>query len=274
MTRQKEKNQNNNKASGKPVKIVVLTENETDMSEAETMAEKLDIAITREISTEENNDLMLCFDEKGLALIGNGQTLRGDFTRMLPRIKQDNLNRELLVKATKLKGVEGTPILVDATAGLGEDSFLLAAAGFFVQLYEYDPVIAALLRNALCRAAKDPKLSDIVGRMQLFESDSLVELPQLTTPPDVVLLDPMFPARQKSALIKKKFQLLQQLECPCPDETALMQAALVSHPRKIVIKRPLKGAFLAERKPDYSLKGKAIRYDCIVFPGNEKRPMS
>lgn len=75
----------------------------------------------------------------------------------------------------------------------------------------------------------------------------------------------MFPARQKSALIKKKFQLLQQLEQPCTDEDALLHAAIASAPYKIVIKRPLKGAWLADRKPDYSLKGKTIRYDCIVL---------
>jgi 16S rRNA (guanine1516-N2)-methyltransferase len=82
----------------------------------------------------------------------------------------------------------------------------------------------------------------------------------------VILLDPMFPERQKSALVKKKFQLLQQLECPCTDEEELLQAAINAKPRKIIIKRPAKGPFLANRKPDYSISGKAIRYDCIVIP--------
>ena len=203
---------------------------------------------------------------EGLVLVGNGQTLLGDFTRMLPRLGRGNLPGEMLVKASKLKGFEGTPVAIDATAGLGEDSILLAAAGFSVQMYERDPVIAALLQDALDRAAEIPELADIVSRMQLAAEDSLTAMPQLTTPPDVILLDPMFPARQKSALIKKKFQLLQRLESPCSDEEALLNAALAANPRKIVIKRPLKGPFLADRKPDYSLKGKAIRYDCIVIP--------
>ena len=69
----------------------------------------------------------------------------------------------------------------------------------------------------------------------------------------------------KSALVKKKFQLLHHLERPCEDEESLLQAAILARPRKIVIKRPLKGSFLAGRKPDYSLKGKAIRYDVLVF---------
>jgi 16S rRNA (guanine1516-N2)-methyltransferase len=82
--------------------------------------------------------------------------------------------------------------------------------------------------------------------------------------PDVIYLDPMFPERQKSGLIKKKFQLLQRLESPCADEEELLSAALAARPLRIVIKRPLKGPPLAGATPSYSLKGKAIRYDCIV----------
>ena len=214
------------------------------------------------------NDLVLRLDKDGLALTGNGQLLRGDFTKMQPRIHPGNLSRELLVKAAKIKGETGELTAVDATAGLGEDAFLLAAAGFSVKLYEYDPVIAALLRDALYRASKIAGLAAIAGRMQLFEADSQTALTHLETSPAVILLDPMFPARQKSGLIKKKFQLLQQLERPCPDADAdaLLYAALAAHPRKVVIKRPFKGPYLAGRKPDYSLKGKAIRYDCIVLP--------
>ena len=49
-------------------------------------------------------------------------------------------------------------------------------------------------------------------------------------------------------------------------EAQLLQAALVASPRKILVKRPLKGPFLAGCRPSYSLKGKAIRYDCILPP--------
>ena len=81
----------------------------------------------------------------------------------------------------------------------------------------------------------------------------------------MIFLDPMFPERQKSALIKKKMQLLQKLESPGTDEQAMLDAAMAVRPRKIVVKRPLKGPFLAGRKPDYSISGKAIRCDCYVF---------
>ncbi len=213
-----------------------------------------------------NATLQLQRDEKGLALVGNGQTLRGDFTRLLPRIRRGNLQGEMLVKASKIKGFSGEITVMDCTAGLGEDSFLLAAAGFRVKLYERDEVIAALLQDALARAREIPELQAIVERMELYEEDSLKAMAHLDEVPDVIYLDPMFPSRQKSALVKKKFQMLQQLEQPCEEGDALLQAAIACKPRKIVIKRPLKGENLGNRAPDYSMKGKAIRYDCIVIP--------
>ena len=95
--------------------------------------------------------------------------------------------------------------------------------------------------------------------------DSVMALRELDFAPDVVLLDPMFPQRQKSSLVKKKFQLLHSLESPCANEEELLDAARAAGPKKIVIKRPAKGAFLAGIKPDYSLEGKKIRYDCICL---------
>lgn len=212
----------------------------------------------------ENTIPELIHTPEGLSLTGNGQTLHADFTRLLPRIRHCNLSHELLIKASKIKDTDSGLTAIDATAGLGEDSFLLAAAGFSVKLYERDHVIAALLQDALERASAIPELTQVVSRMELIEADSIKEMPLVTCSPDVILLDPMFPERQKSALIKKKFQLLQQLEIPCDDEMALLNAALAAHPRRIIIKRPLKGPSLADKKPDYSLEGTSIRYDCIL----------
>ena len=145
-------------------------------------------------------------------------------------------------------------------------SLLLAAAGFHVLMFEKDPVIAALLEDAMNRAREMPELTAAVSRMELFKEDSISAMRTQDLHPDVILLDPMFPQRQKSALVGKKFQLIHILENPCEDENDLLDAAISAHPRKIIIKRPVKGAFLGGRKPDYSITGKAIRYDCIVLP--------
>ncbi len=204
-------------------------------------------------------------DAEGLALVGDGMVLRADFARLLPRLRPDRLGRELLVRAARVRGAEA-PTAVDATAGLGEDSLLLAAAGFTVTMFEQDPVIAALLRDALERAANEPQLAGTVARMGLVEGDSVAGLRELDFSPDVVFLDPMFPERTKSAAVKKKFQLLHHLERPCDNEDELLDAALAARPRKIVIKRPPKGPWLAGVKPSHSLAGKAVRYDVIVPP--------
>ena len=215
--------------------------------------------------------LYLKVSRDGLSLMRDGMELRPDFAEMLPRIKQGALQREMLVKAARVKGVEA-PRAVDATAGLGEDSLLLAAAGFAVTLCEADPVIAALLEDALARASAHEVLGPIVERMHLVAGDSRIALERAGAStgaqPDVVYLDPMFPGRTKSAAVKKKFQLIHGLERPTEplDEESLLQAALAAHPRKVVIKRPVKGPYLAGVKPSHAIAGKAVRYDCIVPP--------
>lgn len=237
----------------------------------------------------ERAGLHLQRDAEGLVLKGDGMELRGDFTRMLPRLRPDRLSHELLVRAVRFKHQGGSLLVVDATAGLGDDALLLAAAGCEVVLFERDPVIAALLDDALHKAQSLPGLAEPVTHMHMAEGDSVAALSGLVRHPDdgrldgccldgwfsdgwhpgdryldVVYLDPMFPPRAKSAAVKKKLQLLQRLEQPCEDEKALLTAALGAHPRKVIIKRPAKGPYLADVKPSYALDGKAIRFDVIL----------
>ena len=213
----------------------------------------------------------------GLTLVGDGMELRGDFSKMLKRVKHGKLQTELLIKAAKIKrstddsaGENGRrPLAIDATAGLGEDSFLLAAARFDVIMLERDETIAALLADALVRAQYDPATAEIISHMSLATEDSIATLGEWANArsnqkPDVILLDPMFPKRTKSASVKKKFQLLHELESPCSEEEPLLKAAFSANPSKIVIKRPAKGPYLAGVKPSYSVSGKAVRYDVIV----------
>lgn len=241
--------------------MFIYTSN-TDDEGAIKIAEKLNISIT---TVKPEDELYLSYEDGCLSLCRASLSMMGDFTGMITRVNPGRLGSELLVKSAKLKNYEGLPVAIDATAGMAEDSMLLAAAGFYVHLYERDSIIAALLENALERAREIPELSDIVSRMELHNEDSIEAMNNLSFTPDVIYLDPMFPARNKSGLIKKKFQLLQQLEAPCADENELVAAALAARPHKIVIKRPLKGPFLAGKKPSYSHPGKAIRYDCLLL---------
>lgn len=233
---------------------------------AEALALWLGLTLVRERPMQPGPILFL--DADGLALgLGNmpaPHMLRADFSRLLPRLQPRRLRGELLLQAARIRRQEGgTPLAVDATAGLGEDACLLAAAGFEVVLFEYNPLIAALLEDGLRRAGEQPELAVICGRMRLCPGDSTELLQGLSRPPEVVLLDPMFPVRRKSAKVRKKFQLLQLVERPCTDEAALLRAALAAGPRRVVIKRPLQAPPLAGIRPSHSLRGKAIRFDCL-----------
>lgn len=249
-------------------RIRVFSAPGADEEAAFRLAEQLGCAVEVDEDAFDDADVVVRFDAEGTALARGPLAMRSDLTSMAPRIASGKLSHELLVRAARIKGVPAGATLraVDATAGLGEDALLLAAAGFEVLLFERDPVIAALLADGVRRALRDPRLAEAAGRMHLAGRDSVVALPALDPAPDLVYLDPMFPERRKSAAVKKKFQLLHYLERPCADEEALVAAALAAHPRRVVVKRPVKGPYLAGIKPSYSLAGKAVRYDCLVPP--------
>lgn len=225
-------------------------------------AEALARRVGAPLADHPGEELTLLIDGSGVSLNGFGLSYKGDFEQMLHRVSDGRLQHEMLAHVAKT--TDPNPTAIDATAGMGEDSFLLAACGYRVTLFEQNPVIAALLRDALRRAKKHLALREIAERMQLVEGNSIELMPKLLDRADLIYLDPMFPARQKSGLIGKKLQLIQKLEQPCFEEAELLNAALQIRSKKIVIKRPLKGPFLAGREPGYSIRGKAIRYDCIV----------
>ena len=227
------------------------------------MAEAFARRIGAEISEKPGPKLTILFHAKGVSLTGYGLSYQGDFENMLHRVTNGRLQHEMLVRAAKSDKPGRKAI--DATAGMGEDAFLLAAQGYEVTLFEQNPVIVVLLKDALRRAKKHPVLKDIASRMNLVQDNSVEGMSKLLDPVDVIYLDPMFPARQKSSLINKKLQLIQKLEPPCSEETDLFYAAISASPSKIIVKRPLKSEFLAGRKPSYTLNGKAIRYDCYTL---------
>ena len=132
-----------------------------------------------------------------------------------------------IAKAVGLKS-GANPTIVDATAGLGRDAFVLASLGCQVTMLERHPVVAALLADGLQRAQQDSEIGDWMrARMSLRAGSALENLQQLDFTPDVVYLDPMFPHRQKSALVKKEMRVFQSLVGADLDADALLPAALV-----------------------------------------------
>lgn len=156
------------------------------------------------------------------------------------------------------------PSVVDATAGLGRDAFLLASMGGHVTLVERSPQVHALLRDAMERAsAACAKTAEIIGRMTLLHGDAKVLLPDLQA--DVVLVDPMHPPRKNSALVKKEMRVLRQLVGTDPDALELMQVALASARKRVVLKWPLRADPLEGiRQPSHQIIGKTTRYDVFM----------
>jgi 16S rRNA (guanine1516-N2)-methyltransferase len=180
---------------------------------------------------------------------------------------------ELIVKAVKGRSKE-TLRVIDATAGLGRDSAVLAGYGFSVTLLERNPIVVALLADGIERAAQsdDARLEAIVSSMQLHCVDAAAYLNTLpeSESPDVIYLDPMFPPSEKSALVKKEMRLFQQIlhgadENNVVDEYENLLAVARARARlRVVVKRPRKAVVLAGAAPNYSVEGKAIRFDVYV----------
>lgn len=157
------------------------------------------------------------------------------------------------------------PRVLDATAGLGRDGFVLASLGCNVTLIERQPLIAALLEDGLARAAADRDVGPIVARMRLLTGNA-IELMKAWQgePPQVIYLDPMFPHRDKSALVKKEMRLFRPFVGDDLDAPALLQAALALASHRVVVKRPRKAPIIDGGKPGYALEGKSSRYD--IYP--------
>lgn len=177
---------------------------------------------------------------------------------------------ELIVKAVKGRSKSSLRV-IDATAGLGRDSFVLAAHGFDVISIERNAVVAALLNDGLQRAMQS-SVADIVMRIHLVHNDALTYLKNISIEqnfsekqPDVIYLDPMFAHAEKTALVKKEMRLFRQLldEEVC-DEAELLSAARAVAKLRVVVKRAIKAEYLAGMQPGYSLSGKAIRFD--IYP--------
>ena len=173
---------------------------------------------------------------------------------------------EGIAKAVGLNKKPGLSV-IDATAGLGRDAFVLASLGAQMTLVERNPAVAALLADGLRRAALDAQTADwLPAQMQLVHL-SAAEALQSLPPADVVFLDPMFPPREKSALVKKEMRAFHDVVGADEDADALLAPALALAKHRVVVKRPGYAEFLAGKKPTMSIEGKNNRFDVYVNAG-------
>lgn len=174
--------------------------------------------------------------------------------------------KEAIVKAIGLKGAEHWHV-VDATPGLGRDAFVLVSVGCHVSMIERSPVVAALLEDGIRRLAIEyPELAE---RMTLHHGNS-AEVMQYWKDGDVdaIYLDPMFPHRKKSALVKKEMRIFQHLLGHDPDADALLAPALSLANARVVVKRPNSASVLAEINPTMAIESKKHRFDVYLCNKN------
>lgn len=222
-------------------------------------------------AAEQGYALVLDYFPEGLGLkvpAGPERPLVVDFVggRQGWRAGHDRARHELVVRACL--GREPAQDVIDATAGLGRDAFMLAAVGARVTLVERSPVLVAMLRDGCLRLARQDEA--LAAQLTIVEGDAAEVLPRLQRAPDTVLLDPMFPERSKRAAVKKDLTFLQTLAAP-PDEEEerrLLDLSLATGCRRVVVKRPHKAPFLGGQRPAHQLQGKAVRFD--IYPGQAR----
>lgn len=184
--------------------------------------------------------------------------------RQVFRLQRAGQAQEDLLRAL---GKPGTgKLILDASAGLGRDSLVLAASGCRVLSYERHPVLALMLDDALHRAAEDPRLTALIGRIQLVAGDASTIAPVPTQSIAGVLFDPMFPERGKAAAVKQNMSLLQRFLGAASDLDA---AETLQHLRyltrgRIVVKRPRHAPALGLTPVSGSINGRSIRFD--IYP--------
>lgn len=192
-----------------------------------------------------------------------------DFTskKLMSRINNSKKFQEPLAKALGIKPKLTLEIL-DATAGLGVDSFVMAALGAKVTLLERNDMVFKLLEDGFKRASESPdqKLKEITARMTLLKGDAITLIPQLAkdVPFDIIYLDPMFPdTEHNSALPKKELMALRQIigEYDQSDSDKLLYLVLQYTNNKVVVKRHKLSPYLQNQKPHHSITSKTNRFD-------------
>lgn len=234
-----------------------------DITRAKRLAMDLDLPLASELA--EIPTMLIGWEADKLALFPNGSgPVFVDFLagKLAHRRLYGGGRRQPLARAVGLVK-DRIPSVIDATAGLGRDSFVLASLGCKVKMIERSSVIAALLQDAIDRANSDPEIATITQRMSLVCADSCQYLNNLPSA-EVIYLDPMYPEKRKTAAVKKDMRALQQLLGPDLDSGLLLQTAIQAAKFRVVVKRPLHASPLQGPYPDASISSPNTRYDLYV----------
>ncbi|MCA9252457.1 MAG: class I SAM-dependent methyltransferase [Phycisphaerae bacterium] len=233
---------------------------------AKTLTASLQSRLVDDISN--RDDVVLAITDTRLELRSCGKGAPGPvyvdfvggslgFSRTVNRFGQ-------MFKAVGFKSQTEPPTILDVTAGLCHDAYLLACQGCRVTAVERSPVLFAMIDDGLNRAiAADPELATIIrGRLEVIHADALDVLSKIddANRPDVVYMDPMFPHRTKSALVKKEMRVLRSIVGDDEDAADLLLPARHAAQKRVVVKRMRHAPELAPN-PMICFEGKTTRFD-------------
>jgi len=251
-------------------KVAVATTTPLLVDAAQKLAQQLELPFLPDYHQGEGYHYLLLFTPSFLGLQDTHNKKLSPFYidflsgKMQYRRQQSGLRKEFLARAIGIKPHE-KPIIIDATAGLGRDSFILATLGYQVTMLERSPILWALLNDALQRAKQIPEMLATIQHMYLIQANAIDWMPKnCSIKPDIIYLDPMFPERKKSASVKKEMVILQNLLGSDKDTDKLFSIALTCASKRVVVKRQRLASYVMDRIPNHSISGKTSRFDIYL----------
>lgn len=231
----------------------------------------------QQLSVQYNQPLLLIDNKGQLSLLIDGLSVAPDWASLQRRIVSAGRKSELLLQASKLTSDSQ---VIDATAGFGHDSLILASSGARVTMLEQQPILALLLLVEQEKMAQQQNWQKLMARLSIVCTDAseylALKISQITEHSeqkfDVVYLDPMFPDDSyensqtgKGAKVGKHMQALHGLVAPpeLPAERLLLERAMatVVAGGRVVVKRPVGAPNFADTEADESWQNAVIRFD-------------
>ena len=158
-----------------------------------------------------------------------------------------------------------SPTVLDLTAGLGRDAFFLAGIGCTVTLIERSPYIFAALDDGLNRAMACEEIVPVIAGMTWKNAQALTYLEDLKeNMPDVIYLDPMYPHRDKSALVKKEMRIIRDFVGDDDDTAEVVTEARKRAKKRVVVKRPKTANPVIKERANFTVESKNTRYDVYL----------
>ncbi len=256
------------------MKLYVIAEDVSRQAQAQIIADTLRVPLLKDDMVISSGYALFYGQEKVSIKSYSGKKISESFVDFVAgakahRRKFGGGKGQAIAKAVGLNKASAINVL-DATAGMGGDAFVLASLGCTVAMVERSPIVCQLLSDGLERARifaseNDSQLAEVLARMSLLPSDSLsLQEQNKVQKPQVVYLDPMFPERKKSAEVKKEMRFFHELVGADADADALLPMALELAKNRVVVKRPKIAPYLANMEPGYQLVGKSNRFD--IYP--------